>query len=125
MAIIFFIACKKPAGPGGHAAIKGKVYVKDFNSAAYGSPISEYYGAGEKVYICYGTSNIVGNNIVTSGDGSFEFLYLNKGHYTVYALSRDTSIHVSGSSKTLPVTYTVDITSSSQVVSLSDIVINK
>ena len=123
--VLLLLSCKKPAGPGGHAGIKGRVYVKDFNTAAYGAPISEYYAAGEKIYICYGTGNIVGNSITSSADGSFEFIYLNKGHYTVYALSRDTSIHVAGSNKTLPITYTVDITSSSQIVSLPDFVINK
>ncbi len=118
-------ACKKPAGPGGKASIKGKVYIKDFNASAFGAPISEFYGAGENVYISYGNDNAVGNNVNTSIDGSFEFLYLNKGHYKIFALSRDTTIHIAGSNKTLPVIIEVDITSNKQVVNLDDIIINK
>jgi len=87
--------------------------------------VAEYYGAGEKVYICYGNDNAVGNNVDTSTDGSFEFLYLNKGHYKIFVLSRDTSIHTAGSSKTIPVEITVDISSRKQIINLSDIVINK
>lgn len=123
--VLICTACKKPAGPGGKASIKGKVYVKDFNSAAFGAPIAEFYGAGENVYICYGNDNAVGNNVNTSTDGSFEFLYLNKGHYKIFALSRDTAIHIAGSNKTLPVIIEVDITSNKQVINLDDIVINK
>ena len=118
-------SCKKPAGPGGKATIKGKIFVWDFNSAAYGPPISEFYGPGENVYICYGTDNAVGNNVNSSTDGSFEFLYLNMGHYKIFALSRDTSVHIAGSNKVLPVTIEVDINSTTQVITLSDIVINK
>ncbi|MGZ3863159.1 MAG: hypothetical protein ACXVPN_05085 [Bacteroidia bacterium] len=128
---LFFIAtlfilsgCKKPAGPGGKASIKGKIYVKDFNTAAYGPPISEYYGAGETVYICYGTNTSVGNTVKTSTDGSFEFLYLRKGHYKIFALSRDTSIHVSGSNKTIPVEVSIDIKSIKETITVPDITIN-
>ncbi len=118
-------ACTKPAGPGGKATIKGKIYIRDFNSAAFGPPISEYYGAGENVYICYGNNNAVGNDVNSSTDGSFEFLYLNQGHYKIFALSRDTSIHVAGSNKTIPVSVEVDINSETQVINLNDIIINK
>ena len=117
-------SCKKPAGPGGKASIKGKIYVKDFDVAAYGL-ISQYYGPGENVYICYGNNNIVGNHVNTSTDGSYQFLYLRKGHYKIFALSRDTSIHVAGSNKTIPVSVEIDITSNSQQFTLPDIIINK
>lgn len=118
-------SCTKPAGPGGKATIKGKIFVRDFNSAAYGPPISEFYGPGENVYICYGKDIAVGNKVNSSTDGSFEFLYLTKGHYKIFALSRDTSIHIAGSNKVLPVEVEVDITSDKQVITLNDIVINK
>ena len=116
--------CKKPAGPGGRASVQGKVYVRDFDKYAY-SKISEYYASGETVYICYGTNDFVGNDIKTSPDGSFKFLYLNKGHYKVFANSRDTSIHVNGSNKTLPVTIEFDITNVTQTIDLGDLIINK
>jgi len=125
LSLFLIAACKKPAGPGAKAAIKGKIYVKDFNTAAYGPPISEYYGAGETVYICYGNNTAVGNTVRTSTDGSYEFLYLRQGHYKIFVLSRDTSIHVAGTNKTIPVEILVDLTSNSQQFNLSEITINK
>ncbi len=127
LSILLFVidACKKPAGPGGKASIKGKIFARDFNTAAYGAPISEYYSAGETVYICYGTDNLVANTVKTSTDGMYNFLYLRKGHYKIFALSRDTSIHISGSNKTIPVEVQVDLTSNSQTFSLGDLIINK
>jgi hypothetical protein len=117
--------CKKPAGPGGKASIKGKIYAKDFNTAAFGAPIAEYFIPGESVYICYGTSTATGNSVKTGPDGSFEFLYLRTGHYKIFANSRDTSIHVSGSSKVIPVSAEIDITGNKQSYDAGTIVINK
>lgn len=124
--IIFLIvgSCKKPAGPGGKAAIKGKVYAKNFDSYGF-SVISQYYSSGESVYICYGTDNAVRNNVKTSSDGSFEFLYLNLGHYKVFVASHDTSIHVKNSKKTIPVELELDISTTKQTADLGDIIINK
>ena len=123
-ALLTISSCKKPAGPGGKASIKGKIYIRDFNTAAT-AVISEYYGPGENVYICYGGDNAVGNNVKTSTDGSYEFLYLRTGHYKIFAESRDTSIHVSGSNKLLSVALEVDITDSKQTLSLPDIIVNR
>ena len=117
------LSCNKPPGPGGKASIRGKVYAKDFNSSAT-AVISEYYAAGENVYICYGNNTAVANNVKTSTDGSFEFLYLRTGHYKIFVLSKDTSIHVAGSSKNEAVEVGVDISSRKQTVILNDLVIN-
>src|SRR5437016_3972384 len=115
--------CKKPPGPGGKATVQGKVYARNFDS--YGiSVISEYYISGENVYICYGTSNAVGHTAKTSIDGSFQFLYLNQGHYKIFVNSRDTSIHIKNSKKTVPVIFDLDITSTNQIADAGDIVIN-
>lgn len=118
-------ACKKPPGPGGKATIKGKIYVKDFNTAAYGAPISEYYSPGETVYISYGDDQSADNDVKTGTDGSFEFLYLRTGHYKVFANSRDTSIHVAGTNKVIPVIIDVTLTSNKQVFDVGTITINK
>ncbi len=120
-----FTFCKKPPGPGGKAAIKGKIYVKDFDAFANLPILAEYYGSGETVYICYGTDQAVGGTVHTGPDGSYEFLYLRPGHYKIFANSRDTSLRVAGASKVIPVVVEVDITSTKQVVTLSDIIINK
>ena len=121
---LFIISCRKHEGPGGKASIKGKLYVKDFNSSNT-AVISEYYSAGETVYIIYGEDPSVGNTVKTSFDGSFEFRYLEKGNYKVFALSKDTSIHVSGSGKTDPVTVNVSLTGKKEIKNLNDIIINK
>lgn len=118
------VSCKKPAGPGGRAAVKGKVFSNDFdNTQQY--MISSQYESGQKVFIVYGNSDVTGNNVTTSPDGSFEFLYLNKGHYKVFVNSLDTSIKVKGNKTMVPVIREFDITGMTQTVTLTDIVINK
>jgi hypothetical protein len=124
LVVLVVISCKKPPGPGGKATIKGKLKYRNFDNYNV-SMISEYYAGGENVYICYGNSDVVRNNIKTSYDGSFQFLYLNQGHYKVFVESADTSIHVKNSKKTLPVYFDVDINSTSQTVDLGEIIANK
>ncbi len=123
-AIIFLVACKKPAGPGGKATVKGKVYAYDYdNTVKY--LVSKGYSAGEKVYIIYGDNKAIDNSIVTSIDGVFEFKYLAKGHYKVFVNSLDTTFKIKGNDTENPVITEFDITSSKQTVVLEDIVINK
>ncbi len=89
--IIFcFVSCKKEAGPGGKANIKGKVYVKNYDPS-FTILLSEYYEQGENVYITYGDETTVGDNIKTSYDGSFIFPYMRVGKYKVWAISKDSS----------------------------------
>lgn len=125
IAIIVLMAfCTKPAGPGGRAMVKGKVYAHDFdNTLRY--LISSGYSAGEKVYIVYGNNTVVGNNVTTSYDGSYEFRYLNKGHYKIFVNSLDTSIKIKGSKTTIAVIREFDIKDPKKVITLEDLVINK
>ncbi|MCE3225908.1 MAG: hypothetical protein K0S32_459 [Bacteroidetes bacterium] len=117
-------SCEKPAGPGGKATVKGKVYAYDFdNTQRY--LLWKGYSSDEKVFICYGNSTSIGNDVNTSADGSFEFRYLNKGHYKVFVNSLDTSIKVKGNDTELPVIKEFDITDASQTINLDDIIINK
>ncbi len=122
--IILLSGCNKPAGIGGRATVKGKVYQYDFDNS-YHTVIGKGYSTGETVYISYGSNSSLSKNVKTSSDGSFEFLYLNKGHYKVYANSVDTSIKKSGNSTTIPVVREFDITSKNQTITLEDIIINK
>jgi hypothetical protein len=118
------IRCEKPAGPGGRATVKGRVFAFDFdNTQRY--MVSKQYQPGEKVYIVYGSQSVVGNNVTTSTDGSFEFLYLNKGHYKVFVNSLDTSIKVKGNNTKIPVIKEFDITDNRQTIDLGDLIINK
>lgn len=118
------LSCKKLPGPGGKATAKGRVYAKDFNNTnSY--LVGQGYAAGENVYICYGHNENVGNDVKSSIDGKFEFRFLNKGHYKVFVMSADTSIHVKGADKELPVAVEFDITNVNQTIDLGDFVINQ
>jgi hypothetical protein len=122
-AMICFASCEKPAGPGGKATIKGKVYSYDYdNTQRY--LLSKGYAPGEKVYITYGNTS-VGKDVKTDADGSFEFMYLNKGHYKVFVNSLDTSIKVKGNKTMIAVVKEFDITSTKQTIQLEDFIINK
>jgi hypothetical protein len=117
-------SCEKPPGPGGRASIKGRVYAYDYdNTQRY--KISEGYSAGERVYIIYGNQTVVGKDTRTSIDGSYEFPYLNKGHYKVFVNSLDTSIKVKGNDTEKSIIQEVQIDDAQQVVQLKDFVINK
>lgn len=85
-----FFSCKKQAGPGGQASIKGKIFVNKYNRTLT-TLISSYYGADEYVYLVYGDNVSYDRRIKTSYDGAFEFLYLRQGKYKVYVYSLDTS----------------------------------
>jgi hypothetical protein len=117
------ISCEKPAGPGGTATIKGRIFAIDFdNTQRY--EIGRDYAAGERVYIIYGDDNIVGDDVRTSTDGTFEFRYLTKGHYRIFVNSLDTSGKLKGNDSYKAVIREVDITAKNQTVNLEDIVIN-
>lgn len=88
IALASFSSCKKEPGEGGFASIEGKVLLKNYD-ATYTILQSEYYAAGETVYIIYGNGSEIGNTVKTSYDGSFKFNYLNKGNYKVYVLGED------------------------------------
>jgi hypothetical protein len=118
-------ACKKPPGPGGKATVKGKVYLVDWENTQR-VVISRGYASGEKVFIVYGNNISAGNDVRTGPDGSFEFKYLNKGHYKVFVNSLDTTIMgYKGDDTYKPVIKEFDIKGPKETVNLGDIVINK
>ncbi len=122
--IVVLASCKKKAGPGGQATVIGKVYANDFDNT-FNYLISKGYSSGTKVYIVYGNETNIGNTITTSIDGTYEFKYLNKGHYKVYALSVDTAYRVKGNDTENPVIKEFDIKEKKQKLVLEDIIINK
>ena len=123
--ITFYLSsCKKKAGPGGQATVIGKVYANDYDNT-FNYLISKGYSPGTKVYIVYGNETNIGNTITTAIDGTFEFKYLNKGHYKVYALSVDTAYRVKGNDTENPVIKEFDIKEKKQKLVLEDIIINK
>ena len=88
----FLWSCKKTAGEGGQATIKGKVWVEDWN-AGFTIKNGEYAGADYDVYIIYGDDVSYGDKSKASYDGQFEFKYLRKGNYKVYVYSKDKTLN--------------------------------
>ncbi|MBX7182844.1 MAG: carboxypeptidase-like regulatory domain-containing protein [Bacteroidia bacterium] len=78
-------ACKKEAGEGGLASIKGKVYGYDINS--YGVLVDSGYVGDYRVSISYGDHAWFDDDTRTSPSGDFVFQGLQKGRYrlTVYS----------------------------------------
>jgi hypothetical protein len=115
--VIFCGACEKDAGEGGTSTIRGKVYVKNYNGS--GQLVGEYYGQEEHVYIIYGEATYFGDDVKTSYDGTYEFDFLRKGSYTIFAYSKcDTC--AAGQE---PVIVTTEISKNHSTVELPDLVI--
>lgn len=89
-----FAGCQKNPGTGGDASIKGKVFVKHYNTT-FSTLISSYLGPDIYVYIIYGDDISYGQRIKTNYEGAFEFKYLYKGDYKIYTYSIDSAYLVS------------------------------
>jgi hypothetical protein len=87
VSLIFFNSCKKPAGEGGNSSIKGKVWVQDYSKSFV--LLHEYAGVDVEVYVIYGDETIHGDKVNTNANGEFEFKYLRKGSYKIYAVSEE------------------------------------
>lgn len=110
-------ACKKDPGPGGLASISGKVFVYDYN--AFGALVDSGYVAGERVYLSYGENASVDDDTRTYIDGSFTFEWLQKGKYTVWAVSDcDTCPLLQTTVK-----HTIEITKRRENITIPDLVI--
>ena len=87
---VFVVSCKKEPGIGGDASVRGKVFVKHYNTQ-FSYLIAEYYGPDIYVYIIYGNNISYGQRIKSSYDGRFEFKYLYEGDYKIYIYSIDSA----------------------------------
>jgi hypothetical protein len=110
----------KDAGKGGCSSIKGKVYVRDYNSN-FTVLTGQYYSGDEVVYIKYGNEASYSDRIRTAYDGSFEFKNLRKGNYEVFIYSKDST--QTSPSGNVPVVRSVEINAKNQNIDLGDIVI--
>lgn len=84
-----------------------------------GSPnsISESFGrGGERVYIIYGQNEYASNSVRTNENGMFSFEGLQKGSYTIYALSEDTLQN----GKFNKISKTIMITDKKQIIDAGD-----
>ena len=88
---LVLINCKKKAGEGGTANIRGSIWVEDWNTA-FTIKNGEYAGADEDVYIIYGDDVSYGDKTKSNYNGEFEFKYLRTGKYRVYVYSKDKTL---------------------------------
>ncbi len=118
--LLFIVSCTKEPGPGGKATVKGKLKVQNYNSS-FTVLQDTYYAAGKNIYIIYGDETAVGDNIDTAPDGSFEFRFLRKGKYKIFAVSKDKD-HPTYTG-TISITKDVEITDKKQTVDIGDLVV--
>lgn len=114
------ISCTKPAGEGGTSKIKGKIFIRDYNGN-FTILNASYYGIEERVYIIYGDETFYGDDVRTSYDGGYEFNYLRKGTYKVFAYSKDSTLSTPG--ELFPVIESIEITDDYQTVEVPLIIL--
>ena len=117
--VFLMTACKKDAGSGGSSSISGKVYVKDYNST-FTVLQDEYFGQEIDVYILYGDEKSVGDRVRTSYDGTFEFKYLRKGIYHVFAYSKDSTLQTNAM---IPIIKDIEITKNGEIIETPQITV--
>jgi hypothetical protein len=88
--LVIATGCDQGEGYGGTSRITGKVVTKYYNDD-YSAVIREAPAVDEQVFLLFGDNENVGDRVETSATGSFEFVYLQPGQYTVYFGSRDTT----------------------------------
>lgn len=126
--LILFSSCKKEAGQGGTSSIRGRVHAKYYDKDFY-SLASTSFAPDIDVFIIYGDEPVFGERQRTTYDGTYEFKYLRKGKYKIYAYSRDsTGFYKNQVNKYLPevpIIKTADITKNKQIVEIPNIEILK
>ena len=116
--LMVFSSCKKVEGPGGTVTIKGVIIERNH----VGTSIFEYPAADQDIYLIYGSENsFYDEDLKSSFDGSFEFRFLQKGDYQVFAYEDDNSV-ASGMSEVM---VDVSATENNQVITLDTIYIDK
>ena len=111
--LLLFVACEKGAGEGGTSTITGSVIVQEWDKD-FIAKRSEHPARAEDVYIIYGDDDFYGDNVETHYDGTYQFVYLREGKYTIYVYSKDpqnpsdkkivsTTIEISGRKQTVEV----------------------
>jgi hypothetical protein len=113
--ILAIFGCDKPPGKGGTSRIKGKIFIRDYNSN-YTLLQSAHYGMEERVYIMYGNHDFYDDDLRTSYDGTYAFENLRKGTYRIFAYSEDSTSSPLGES--YPIIDTVEITEDNQTVEI-------
>lgn len=111
------VSCSKEAGEGGNSTIYGKITTYNYN-AEFTNLRGIYPSADEDVFIIYGNDRSYSQRVRTNYEGIYEFKYLRKGDYTIYAYSKDSTLTlVSG---IIPVIRKVTIKDNKQTVEAAD-----
>lgn len=119
---VIMYSCKRGPGEGGSSTIKGKVYRYKYN-ANFSAILDSGYTDKEDVFIIYGDDVTFGNDQKTNYDGTYEFKYLRKGKYKIFAYENDSSKYPNTGNK--PVLLDVEITKNKQTVEVPDLIIIK
>jgi hypothetical protein len=93
VAAFVLVSCSKEAGEGGTSSIRGKVHARYYNDL-FTSYLGEGYDPDEDVYIVYGDDATYSDHLKTNYDGSYEFKYLRKGTYRIFAYSKDSTFSI-------------------------------
>lgn len=122
--LLLLNSCKKEAGEGGTSFIKGRVYAKYYNKN-FTLLADSAYAPDIDIYIIYGDDFSYGERKRTSYNGTYEFKYLQKGTYKIFAYTRDSTGTyrnlVNQYANDLPVIQEVEITKNKQTVEVPDI----
>lgn len=87
-------ACSKlEGGLGGKGEIKGQTYTNSTGKVLKGTVVYIKYGANSKPGVNASDYNDIQN---TDSDAKFDFKYLVKGSYYIYAMGNDNGVAVSG-----------------------------
>jgi hypothetical protein len=113
-------SCEKEEGEGGTSSIKGKVWVRDYNSS-FTYLIDTFYAGDVDVFIIYGDDDVYSDKFATNYDGTYRFDYLREGSYKVFAYSKDSANFPSA--KEIAVIKEVKITDKDQEVIVEDIIV--
>lgn len=122
-------SCKKEAGEGGTSTITGKVTVYNYDNNNFNCCPDTIQAVDHDVFIIYGSDgSSYDNDVKTTYDGTYEFKYLQKGKYRIFAYSEDSTGAANGTAGTtyrpdVPVFVDVEITGKNQTIVAPEIFI--
>jgi hypothetical protein len=121
--------CKKDAGEGGTSTVKGKVIIYKYD-AAFLALEDTFAAVDDDVFIIYGADgNLYDDKYSTTFDGTYEFKYLQKGDYRLFAYSTDTTGASNGTldlnRPKIPVFIDVKVSEKGSTVTAPDIILIK
>ncbi len=123
LSVFFLFSCNSGPGPGGQATLTGKVYAYDYvvnSNFTIHTKTDSGYAANTNVYLVYGDDPTYGTSVKTGPDGTYQFKYLRKGKYKVYAYS---FIYTHATTDSAVIAET-EITGKKSNVPVKDIVVN-